>query len=298
MKQLPYEIVEQMIQCFGKCFHYKDPVAAFMRSSDVPVKLINKYKDNPKFVWSRRVLEELSYTEEGLIIQRKVLTNLCNLKDLPDKQVTDRNSGIDALKKLKKIAFENDLFVKKQKDTINIQRKLAEEKKVIVKKRAEKLEELRREYNNNLNALNRQKAGFNLEELIKKLFELNDIQYKKSYRNSENTQQIDDFFKFDGFDYLVETKWISGFPSVSEIASFNHKIESKLESTRGLFVSVNGFRNEVIKEFSGKRSKIIFMDGQDLALILEGRINLKDAMNLKIEKAVQYGETFLPLYSV
>ena len=135
---------------------------------------------------------------------------------------------------------------------------------------------------------NRQKAGYIL-------FEINNIEYRKSFRTIENTQQIDGYFKFDSFDYLVEAKWRKDYPNGAEIAAFQHKINSKIESTRGLFVSINGFREEIINEFRGKGSNIIFMDGQDLILILEGRVNLDDCLRFKIERAVQIEETYSPL---
>ncbi|TRZ37011.1 restriction endonuclease [Niallia circulans] len=296
MKYLPYEIIEQMIQCFGKCFHYKDPMASFMRSCDVPSLIINKYRDLPKFVWARRVLEDLSINEDGLIIQRKLLTNLCKLRDLPDKEVLDRNAGLDALRKLKRLAQENDFIIKEEKEKENIQKKVNQEKLTLVLQRAKQLEELRTLFNNCVIEKNRQKAGFILEDLLKSLFELNDIEYRKSFRTTENTQQIDGYFRFDGFDYLVEAKWRKEIPNVAEIAGFKYKLETKIDSTRGLFVSINGFREEVIKEFSGKGTKIIFMDGHELMLILEGRITLKDGLRYKIEKAVQLGEPNSPLY--
>lgn len=296
MKNISYEIIEQMIQCFGKCFHFKDSMASFVRSSGVPILIINKYRDLPKFVWARRILEDLSLNEDGLIIQRKLLTNLCKLKDLPDNGVLDRNAGLDALRKLKRIAIDNDYIVKEQKDKENIQKIVAEQKQALVLERAKKLEELRTIFNDNVIEKNRQRAGFVLEDLLKGLFEINDIEYRKSFRTTENTQQIDGYFKFDGFDYLVEAKWRQNVPNVTEIAGFKYKIESKIDSTRGLFVSINGFREEVIREFSGKGTKIIFMDGHDLMLILEGRINLSDGLRYKIEKAVQIGEPYSPLY--
>ncbi|MCU5588891.1 restriction endonuclease [Bacillus cereus] len=298
MNQIPYEIIEEMIQCFGRCFHYKDPVASFMRSSDVPIVLINKHRDNAKFVWARRVLEDLSHTEEGIIIQRRILTNLCNLRDLPDKEVRDRNAGIESLRKLKKLALKNDLIAKEQKNREKMQNIMYEKRQAFITERSRKLEELRNIFNMSISDNNRQRAGFTLEDLLKSLFELNDIEYRKSFRNTANTQQIDGYFKNEGFDYLVEAKWRKDMPNVAEIAGFKYKIESKLESTRGLFVSINGFREEVIKEFSGKGAKIIFMDGQDLMLILEGRISLKEALNIKIEKAAQIGDTFFPLYLI
>ncbi|KGR89362.1 restriction endonuclease [Lysinibacillus boronitolerans] len=294
-QQISYEILEQMIQCFGKCFHYKDSMASFMRSSDVPKIVIDKYRDLPKFVWARKVLEELSVNENDLIIQRKLLTNLCKLRDLPDSGVLDRNAGLDSLRKLKRLAYENDYLVKEEDNKNIIQKRIIEEKQALIMERAKKLEELREIFNNNLMTNNRQKAGYILEDLLKELFEINNIEYRKSFRTIENTQQIDGYFKFDSFDYLVEAKWRKDYPNGAEIAGFQHKINSKIESTRGLFVSINGFREEVINEFRGKGSNIIFMDGQDLILILEGRVNLDDCLRFKIERAVQIGETYSPL---
>ncbi|PEQ90721.1 restriction endonuclease [Bacillus sp. AFS006103] len=298
MKSISFEIIEQMIQCFGKCFHFKDSMSSFMRSSGVPILLINKYRELPKFVWARRVLEDLSISEDGLLIQRKLLTNFCKLRDLPDKGVLDRNAGLDALRELKRIAIDNDYVVKEQKKDESIQRKIAEQKQALIQERAKQLEELRTIFNYNVTEKNRQKAGFVLEDLLKSLFEINDIEYRKSFRTIENTQQIDGYFKFDGFDYLVEAKWRKDIPNTAEIAGFKYKIESKIVSTRGLFVSINGFREEVIREFRGNGANIIFMDGHELMLILEGRINLSDGLKYKIERAVQIGEPFSPLYLV
>lgn len=37
------------------------------------------------------------------------------------------------------------------------------------------------------------------------------------------------------------------------------------------------------------------MDGQDLALILEGRVSLIEALQIKLDKAAQQGVIFYPL---
>lgn len=293
--KISFEILEEMIQCFGKCFHYKDIMASFMSSCNVPNNLVNKYRDKPKFIWARRVIEELSMSEEGVITQRRILTALCNLRDLPDKDVPDRNAGLDSLKRLKKLALENDLIVNREKQKENIKENIQIHKQRILEERSKVLEEIRMDFINNITSSNRHKAGYELEEILQKLFELNDIEYRKSFRNPNNTQQIDGYFKLDGFDYLVEAKWRKDLPNSAEISGFKHKVDSKLLSTRGLFVSINGFREEVVYEFSGKNSNIIFMDGYDLTMILEGRIKLQDALRMKIEKAAQIGQTFFSL---
>lgn len=88
---------------------------------------------------------------------------------------------------------------------------------------------------------------------------------------------------------MVEAKWRKDQPNESEIGGFQRKVNTKLESTRGLFISINGFRDEVIKNFSGQGANIIFMTGEDLIHILEGRVDFLEALRSKIDKASQYG---------
>ena len=54
MTKISFEIQQQIIQCFGLCFHYKDTVAAFMQASGVPNNLIVRWKSEPKFVWAKK----------------------------------------------------------------------------------------------------------------------------------------------------------------------------------------------------------------------------------------------------
>lgn len=82
MATLPYEVLTAMIQCFGRAFHYKDNVAEFMFSAGVPRLLVDKYRNEPKFVWARKVLSELGETEEGQSLQKRLLTELYKLRDL------------------------------------------------------------------------------------------------------------------------------------------------------------------------------------------------------------------------
>ena len=85
-------------------------------------------------------------------------------------------------------------------------------------------------------------------------------------------------------------------PTESDLASLKGKADKKVTSTRGLFVSIQGFRSEVVKEFTrGISSNLILMDGSDINLILEGQISLIDALEMKTEKAAQEGIIYFPL---
>lgn len=293
MEPLPYEIIEAMIQVFGRSFYYKDKMAGFMLNSGVPRPLVEQYRDEYKFKWARKVLSELGNTEDGCITQRRILTNLCRLRNLPDSDVQDKSAGLDALRKLKSVAKENQLFFEEVKQQTNLRQETIQKNIELKTLRSQKLEDLRKVFNQNLISKDRQTAGYSLEKLLKELFALSEIEYRPSYKTE--TQQIDGHFQFGGFDYLVEARWRKNPPDEDEIGAFQRKINTKLESTRGLFISIQGFRDKVIEQYNGEGANIIFMCGQDLTLILEGHIDLRDGLRAKIDRAAQEGIVYYPL---
>ncbi len=296
MLQLPYEIRNQIIQCIGLCFHYKDNVEAFFISCGVDKKLVSKHKNLAKFVWARSLLAELDDHADGFLIQRRILTELCKLRGLPDKDVPNPDAGLSALRKLKELAIENKLEIEDKKSDINQRKNMLEEKIRITQNRAKLLEELKSIFVSSLHSGNRQNAGYSLEDILERLFPIFYLDYRKSYRTE--TQQIDGHFKFEGFDYLVEAKWRADQPNESEIGGFKRKIDTKLESTRGIFISINGFREEVLKSFEGIGSNILFFSGEDIMYILEGRIELDEVMHKKVDKAAQEGKVYFPVSSM
>ncbi|VSU46161.1 Uncharacterised protein [Streptococcus pneumoniae] len=92
MNNISFEIQQQIIQCFGLCFHYKDTVVSFMQASGVPNELILRWKSEPKFVWAKNVINELNKTENGRLIIRRIATEFYKMKNIPD-EVQDRDRG-------------------------------------------------------------------------------------------------------------------------------------------------------------------------------------------------------------
>lgn len=292
MDSLPYDVTEAMVQCFGRSFHYKDGVASFMLSAGVDRALMEKYRNEPKFKWARSVLAELGQSEDGRHVQRRILTQLCNMRNVADQDVPDRDAGIEALRSLKALALARDLIVRKQRDKDQSNARAAEERQRLVEERANKLAKLRDQFTAAVTTENRQSAGYSLEDLLVELFALFELDYRRSYRTPTGTQQIDGQFTFDGFHYLVEARWRKDRPSEPEIAGFKHKVDGKLESTRGLFVAVQGYRPEVVEQFNGRGANIILIDGSHLIHVLEGRIDLREMLKLVIDKAAQEGVVF------
>lgn len=296
MNNISFEIQQQIIQCFGLCFHYKDTVVSFMRVSGVPNELILRWKSEPKFVWAKNVINELNKTENGRMIIRRIATEFYKMKNIPD-EVRDRDRGLDALRQLKRLL--GDIQQNKVNETLNnsYHRSKQEMKIQLRKQQLQKIEELKMEYYSLFSSRNPQQRGYCLEKIVARLFKISDIEYHGSYRNNSNTQQIDGYFRFEGFDYLVEIKWENNPINSSKIASLKQKVDTKLTSTRGLFISINGFRDEVIQDFSNRDSKIIFMDGQELSYILENRISLYEALKLKIIGASKTGNPNVSIIS-
>lgn len=96
-------------------------------------------------------------------------------------------------------------------------------------------------------------------------------------------------FRYEKFDYLVEVKWTSGPTKQKDLAVFDGKIRGKAQSTRGFFLAANGFDNDTVNKFSGDAPRIVLMTGEDLALVLDGRLPFFDVMKAKIDAIVRYG---------
>jgi len=98
-KRLPYQAKEALIAVCGKSFWLKDPLFNIFREAGVPEDLVLKYEGEPKFKFTRLVLGDLEgIGEEGWLIQKRLLTTFCNLRNLVDDQVPDRDAGLEALR--------------------------------------------------------------------------------------------------------------------------------------------------------------------------------------------------------
>lgn len=294
-ERLPYEVRKALIQACGKAFWLKDVLRDFMLSSGVPVSAVDRYMHEAKFQIARHVLEELDRLGgEGYLIQRKLLTDLSRLTRLPDDTVEDLASGQLALATLRNLCFEHDLVQREEKRDSGARRRAAEMKAEGVRRRAEKARELHARFLDLARATDDPQAkGYALESLLADMFDLEEIDYRRSYKTTAD--QVDGAFKLDSFDYLVEARWRATYPSLADLEAFRAKVDRRIESTRGLFVSIAGFRPEIVTAFGGRRSNVVLADGADLALVLEGQISLRQALELKTRKAAQEGVVFFEL---
>jgi hypothetical protein len=72
-------------------------------------------------------------------------------------------------------------------------------------------------------------------------------------------------------------------------------VTGKLEGTLGLVITMVPPAREILEHVSKQCRCVIVMDGSDLAHILEGRVSLPEALDMKSRRAAQEGVLFAPL---
>jgi len=292
---LPFEIREAVVQVCERAFWLKDPLRVFLLGAGVPKPLYERYAEESKYKIARHVLGELDgMGEDGRAIQRRIVTELCRFRTAPDDAVPDRDGAVRALRYLKELATAQRLLADEPRRETEQRALEARQRQAALAARAQKMEQLRGVFALMLNGRSDSpQRGYGLEDLLAELFEVHDIPYRRAYRTV--AEEVDGLFTFRGVDYLIESRGREG-PTDADIGAFKNRVDKKLTSARGLFVSIVTFRPEVVFEFTrGTTSNIVLLDGPDLGLILEGHVSLVDALDRKIQKATEEGLIYFPL---
>ena len=159
-----------------------------------------------------------------------------------------------------------------------------------------KLEELTKEYFRLLSSKEPHQRGYQIEKIIRELFELFDLDPRASFKIVG--EQIDGAFTFDATDYLFESKWQQEPVGATDLDVLAGKLSRKLDNTLGLFLSINGFSEDGVKAHSSGRRMMLLMDGSDLMAVLEGRIDLIQLLLRKRREASQTGNIYLRIHEI
>lgn len=303
---VPTTVQRAIIAVCRDAFHYRDDVRAVFILTGVPRALYEKHDDPTaysKAKIARAVLNELTdMGERGYAIQRKIVEELCRMTR-PHPDAPDQKAGAAALNDLKREAQAALILIDPEQAAANARRAAHQRRAIAIQERQTRLGTLRDEFHAlsvkspRTNA-ERQERGYKLERLLADLFRLHDLEYRPSYRTEG--EQIDGSFHFRGFTYLVEAKWRASRPTAGDLLEFKAKVDSKIDSTRGIYISMAGFEEGALDHAfhiaRDTRNNVILVNGQDIALIFEGQFGLIDALITKIDAAEQEGKMWQPLY--
>lgn len=289
MKKIDFNTKNKIVTLAGTCFWYWNTFYSFLESCEIPSSIYMQFgKEAGKFQVMRSLLEFLERQEKYVLI-KNIAVELYNFK--PTEKEIDHIRANELLEDFRKSVgknlIEDEVDKEKIRNQIESRKKLAQE----YKSKKDSLSNIKNEFLDLQSSQDKQQRGFNLEKIFFRILELEEFEFKAPYKTQG--EQIDGHFKFDKFDYLVEIKWTDKQSKQTDLSIFNGKIASKAQSTRGIFLSINGFDGNCIMKNSGNNPRIIFMDGKDLYCILDDRVSFFDLMKLKVDQLVRTGRIYV-----
>lgn len=242
------------------------------------------------------VMNEEVYQRDLLRLMSEVcrIRDFSHLEKLEDgkKKAADANAAVEALR----VQVKGHEDLETEQKASEERRKEAHLRLMQVNAVREQLGVLKGEFFELVASENPQQRGFQLEKVLRGLFDLFDLDPKASFKITG--EQIDGAFSFEGTDYLLEAKWQKDPVSADDLDGMAGKLSRKLENTLGLFISIDGFSEDAVKVHSSGRRLLILMDGSDLMAVLEGRIDLVQLLLRKRRKAAQTGNIYLRIHEV
>lgn len=137
-----------------------------------------------------------------------------------------------------------------------------------------------------------QKRGYELEKLLNEVFGLFGFDVYKPFKLQG--EQIDGSFKYDGENYIFESKWHDKETACVDLYSFAYKIESNSLYPRGVFFSINGYTDEALNRITyNKKAQLILFDAVDLIAVLEERMTLGSLLDEKIRFAQTHSKIYM-----
>lgn len=136
--------------------------------------------------------------------------------------------------------------------------------------------------------------GREFEKILSGMFREAGLQPRLGYR--PKGEEVDGSFWTHNRTMLLEAKWTGDPHPASSLYQFRGKVEGKLAGTLGLFVSMAGFSPDAVDALiAGKELNLILMDGEDVRTIVDGKMNIVEALQRKLRAAGDSGTPFFPL---
>lgn len=299
MKSFPDDIKGCMKDCILSLFWAREKIREFFINAGCTASDIKRIKNFKEDNIARGAMVDYVFTslskrsDQGLGQFRAMLQMLINWSHFDPYY-------FDKLKKLDRAEAQKNIIHLKQlaeiRDSrIQEERKRREEQEAIRQSPQKTLEALKNRFlvlfNNNASVNEKQKRGYELEEILIELAKLSGFPISEPFRNQG--EQIDGAFKFDGENYLLEAKWQDKATSNEPLLQFAGKTEGKMYG-RGVFVSINGFSSDAVDLLvKGRVINTILVDGEDLILVFENHLSFAQMMDKKVAAAQKSGDIYI-----
>jgi hypothetical protein len=293
-----HDVVAALKDAAVKVFWTKADMRTMLNIAGVDQNLINAQDwTTYKYFILSPIIDSLNVNETGLGPLRRILQETLRYKDC--KHLLRFNDGKKlkreaehALEHLRALVAEHDSAKATEEEEREARRLRIEEAK---KGRffQDKLGGLHDRYMRLLAKQDENERGYDLEKLLNEAFALFELAPHSPFRRVG--EQIDGAFVLDKEHFLLEAKWHKQRSNLAHLRDLDGAVSSSLDNTLGLFLAVAGFTDEALSGYlAGNRPRMICMDGGDLMLVLDGRIDLPELLFRKKEIAAQRRRIFVP----
>lgn len=294
----PPEVIQALKEALRNIYWYKDDLRLFFLACELPDNMITKqgWHDSQEYKVriAGKVLDELILMgEAGLGYMRRIIQGILDIRNFDYlRNLEDGAAKVSAARKsvevLRELVLKHDTTFRKEREERAVR---TDRFTQVMKRRNDEIERLQGQFYELVAAENAQKRGVLFQGFLWELFNAYDLNPRGPFRITG--EEIDGAFEFEMTQFLLEAKWQKDPVGAAPLDSFSKKVERKLENTLGLFVALNGFTEDGLEAFSGTRPLIILMDGQDLAVVLQGLVDFRDLLKRKVRYASQTGKPFL-----
>ncbi|WP_437995663.1 restriction endonuclease [Sorangium sp. So ce185] len=299
MKKFAPNLLDATHEALVKSYWYKNNLRSFLHRAGVPASVLAEYdwsSTGPaKYHTARAIIDRyaadpatgtplLQSIVDGLVEQDD-FPQLKNLEDGPRK-VKEAKAAVKFLRDLLGLKTVTERAERARADKRDEAARASEQ----ASRRKEAIKTLANRFLTLSSQTDHNQRGRDFEPLLRDLFVLYDLDPRSSF--SSPGEQTDGSLVIDGTYVLVEAKWTSGPIHPDQIRNFRAKIEDKLDSTLGLFISMSGFTAEAVHRAAQGRRLLILMDGVELAYIFQGLWALDDLLRRKLREAAETGNVF------
>jgi hypothetical protein len=297
-----HDVISTLKDAVVKVFWTRRDMRTVLNIAGVDQQLIAAQNwEQYKYLILSPIIDSLNVTEAALGPLRRILQETLRYKNCD--HLLRFNNGIklkreaeQAVEHLRSLVAEHDSAKADADEEREVRRRRVEEAQ---KGRffKEKLGSLLERYLAPFSKNDENERGYDLEKLLNDLFTLFELSPHSPFKRKG--EQIDGAFVLHREHFLLEAKWQKKESNLADLRDLDGAVSSSLDNTLGLFVSINGFTKDALAGYiEGNRPRMICLDGGDLMLVLEGRIDLPELLLRKKEIAAQHRKIFATAHDI
>ncbi len=301
MKIYAPAVLDSVAACLRTVYWFQNDLKSFLVRAGVPTGLVSNLPWGPN-TYKRTIVKLLvdrlaSYPVRGTPVVERLIDSLVEM----DESLPHLARLVDGKQK----AHDGACALRSLKDLIGRQTiaERVERARQDARTESERAQAERAQRQSDLSDLNTrflklcsvaddststQRRGFDFQTLLRDLFALYDLDPRSSFATPG--QQVDGSITVDGTFILVEARWQKPPVEPKEVRDFQGKVQTKLDNTLGLMISMSGFSENAVAEAERTgRIVVVLMDGVDVAQVFQGVVDFLELLRRKLRHAAECG---------